>query len=100
MQGDFNLCSIAWDDENLLGFYISPNDKKFLDCFTNFLLSQIVRESTNFPPCAILDLCLLSTPERVCSNSIQPLLTVSCSHGAVLVKYTFQHSFDKSEGMI
>ena len=72
--------------------YIQPTDRQFLDAFTDLGLSQMVMESTNFPSGNIIDLCLLSHPERLGSVAVKPPLP-SCSHGIIRVQYTFQSIF-------
>ena len=89
IQGDFNLPTLLWQDDDLANNYVLPIDRTFLDCFTNIGLSQVVKESTNFPSCTILDLCLVTHAERVFSCEVLPPLP-ACSHGAVLISYTFQ----------
>ena len=89
LLGDFNLPSLQWTDEDSTAGYLLPTDRLFLDVFTDIGLSQVVTESTNFPSGNIIDLCLLTHPERLGSVTIKPPLP-QCSHGLVNVKYTFQ----------
>ena len=89
LMGDFNLPSLRWENDNPAESYISRTDSKFLDVFTDLGLTQTVTEPTNFPSSNILDLCLLSHRERLGSASIKPPLP-ACSHGVVLLEYTFQ----------
>ena len=89
MQGDFNLPSLRWDQPNLQSFYIYPLDLRFYDVFTTIGLTQIVSEGTIFPSGNVLDLCLVSFPDRVGSCNVLPPLP-SCPHCPVLVNYVFQ----------
>ena len=89
LQGDFNLPTLRWQTEEPAGGYVSPLDHSFMDLFTNLGLTQVVCEPTNFPSGNTIDLCLLSHHERLGSISVLPPLP-ACSHGPVLVQYTFQ----------
>ena len=87
--GDFNLPTLRWDADDPAAGYITQVDRLFLDMFTDAGLTQIVKESTNFPSGNIIDLCLLTHAERMSSTSVLPPLP-ACSHGVILLQYTFQ----------
>ena len=89
IMGDFNLPSLKWNNNFYETAYCTPNDRKFLDCFTSLGLSQVVQKPTHFPAGNTLDLCLVSDAERVASYEVSPPMP-GCSHGVVSVKYTFQ----------
>lgn len=98
LLGDFNLPTLRWEQEDPAEAYILPTDQMFLDLFTDLGLWQAVREPTNFPSCSIIDLCLLSHPERLGTLSVEPPLP-SCSHGVVLMSYTFQEPIPPSRAV-
>ena len=89
VQGDFNLPSLRWDQPNLQSYYIYPLDLRFYDVFTTIGLTQIVSQGTFFPSGNVLDLCLVSFPDRVGSCNVLPPLP-SSRHCPVLVNYVFQ----------
>ena len=89
LQGDFNLPSLRWDEENLLDFYVTPLDRMFYNTFSSLGLSQVVRESTNYPSGNVIDLVHLSNEERLGSCSVLAPLS-RCSHGSVVYTYLFQ----------
>ena len=89
VQGDFNLPSLRWDNDDVLGAYVTPVDLIFYNAFCSAGLAQVVEEPTNFPSCSVIDLCFLSYVERFGSCVVLPPLS-RCSHGAVLVTYVFQ----------
>ena len=92
LLGDFNLSTLRWSEEDLMTSYIQPTDRHFLDAFMDLGLSQMVMEPTNFPSGNIIDLCLLSHPERLGSVAVKPPLP-SCTHGLIKMQYTFQGIF-------
>ena len=89
LQGDFNLPTLRWENEEPAGRYVSPLDLTFMELFADLGLTQVVCEPTNFPSGNTIDLCFLSHHERLGSISVLPPLP-ACSHGLVLVQYTFQ----------
>ena len=88
--GDFNLPSLKWDMEDPALGYVFPVDKQFLEAFNDLGLTQIIKEATNFPSGNIIDLCLVSHPERIGAVEVLPPILPACSHGVISVKYTFQ----------
>ena len=89
IQGDFNLSSIRWNAVDVLASYITPRHLNFYDLFASIGLTQINLQPTNFPSGNILDLCLVSHPERIGSCIVLPPLP-NCSHCPVLTSYVFQ----------
>ena len=90
LLGDLNLPSLCWEKENPAESYVRPIDLQFLDAFADAGLTQVVEEPTIFPSGNIIDLCLLSHPERMGSISVLPPLLSTCSHGILHLKYTLQ----------
>ena len=90
LLGDLNLPSLCWEKENPAEGYVRPIDLQFLDAFADAGLTQVVEEPAIFPSGNIIDLCLLSHPERMGSISVLPPLLSTCSHGILHLKYTFQ----------
>ena len=87
--GDFNLPSLTWDEDNIPD-YVPPTDQLFLDTFLSLGLSQLVRECT-FPRSGnILDLVLVTDPDRVGVVQVLPPLP-GCDHCPTLCDYMFEH---------
>ena len=91
IQGDLNLPSLDWSNESPARDYISPTDRLLYDSFLAAGLTQMVSEPTYFPSGSILDLCLLTHPERLGQIEVHPPLP-SCHHGVVIFSYTLQSS--------
>ena len=89
--GDFNLPTLQWQMEHPTQEYVRPVDRLFFSCFTDLGLTQTVTEPTHFPSENILDLALLTHPDRQGTTSVSPPLP-ACSHGVVTIDYTFQDS--------
>ena len=96
LQGDFNLPSLLWNNDDPAESYVSPIDRSFLELFISLGLTQVVKEPTSFPSGNTIDLCLLSHPDRLGSVAVEPPLP-ACNHGIVIVEYTFQ-TLESSKG--
>jgi hypothetical protein len=86
LLGDFNLPTLNWAVD-IFSNYISPSDKKILNCFDSLGLVQWVTEPT-ITSGNILDLVLTTDPDRVGSVEVLPPLPC-CGHSPVLFDYVF-----------
>ena len=89
--GDFNLPSLKWSLDAVYGDYISPNDRMFLDCFSECGLTQWVNFATFFPSGNVLDLILSSDEDRIGEVfSVPPF--PGCHHCPVICTIIFSFS--------
>ena len=88
LLGDFNLPSLKWQQDDVVG-YISPVDRAFLECFVAEGLTQWVLEPTFVPSGNILDLIFTSEGDRVGSVEVMPPFP-RCAHSPVICDYVFR----------
>lgn len=88
LLGDFNLPSLTWDRDSIAD-YVLPTDRLFLEVFLGLGLSQLIEEST-FPRSGnILDLILVTDPDRVGMTQVLPPLP-GCDHCPTICDYVFE----------
>ncbi len=90
LVGDFNLPSIAWND-NVVDLNISGTDALFLDLFNIIGLSQWVMEPTFISSGNILDLVLTSEDDRILDIKTYPPFH-HCGHALIKFLYLY-HSY-------
>lgn len=86
LMEDFNLSNINWHSNPKTHLGAPSFETYFLHCFTSLGLTQTVLSPTFFSSGNILDLFLLTDPDRNLETIILPPLP-RCGHSPILLKY-------------
>ena len=93
---DFNLPSLDWSAESVIGGYGPPQEMLFFDSFSLFGLSQWVKKGTFVDSNNILDLALTTELDRIGDVSVlEPF--PRCHHCPVVLEHVLQSTDDNDD---